>query len=75
MRSYDKLIEAHRDLIDDALNELMRTAKLQGIQLAGDDRAARAADALATWILESMESRDDPPAGRNANGRRTGRLA
>lgn len=53
MRPYDQLTYNERIWLDVAFNKLSLELKSQGIQIAGDDRAERVIDAIATGIIES----------------------
>jgi hypothetical protein len=56
MATYESLTEDERDAIEVALDCLKDTIEVQcGFSLMNDDRAARAAEALAVYIKESKE--------------------
>jgi hypothetical protein len=52
---YDQLTVKERRFVDDAMNEVFSVAKQRFVPLAGDDRAERAADALARAVIESRK--------------------
>ena len=54
-RYNNELTQSLRDAVENALDVLRDDVAFNGVRLAGDDRAARAAEALAVYILESME--------------------
>lgn len=51
--NFNKLTEHQQRIISDMIWNLQNTAKSYGIPLAGDDRAERVVEAIATWIVES----------------------
>jgi hypothetical protein len=53
MKHYEQLTEAERQCVEQTLDDLTAALRFEGMNLAGDDRAARAAEALARWIVES----------------------
>lgn len=56
MKTYESLTEAERDAIEAALDKLKdEVLDNCGFSLSNDDRAARAAEALARYIQESKE--------------------
>lgn len=72
-RPIDVLQGAERAIVDETINEMFRLAKATGIALAGDDRAERAADALAVWVRDSRTGRPmivpaDAPGGTYRQG-------
>ena len=54
METYnEKLSDAERACIENALDMLKLDCAFHGVKLANDDRAARAAEALAVYIVDS----------------------
>ena len=55
MKTYESLSETERAAVECALDELKTCCIDAGFTLANDDRAARAAEALARYIVESRD--------------------
>ena len=55
METYESLTDAERAAVEYALDELKTCGIDAGFRLANDDRAGRAAEALARYIVESRD--------------------
>jgi hypothetical protein len=54
-QNYDTLSEQQRKAVDAAYNAAAIVLKAAGFNTAGDDRAERLVEALATYLVESIE--------------------
>jgi hypothetical protein len=52
-KNYLKLTDSERVIVDTAIKRTMNVARDHGLHLHPMDAAERAAEALATWLLES----------------------
>ena len=52
-QAYASLTTAERVFVDEQLRVIAEYARHAGIALANDDRAERAAEALAAWVVTS----------------------
>lgn len=55
MENYETLSPYEKEMVEMALDQMKYQAELVGANLANDDRAARAAEALATYIVASRD--------------------
>jgi hypothetical protein len=54
--NYEKLTEKEKEFVDTQFKAIFYGAEIEGIALHGDDKAERAVEAMATWIIESRPS-------------------
>lgn len=55
MENYESLNPYEKEVVEMALDQMKYQLELVGAGLASDDRAARAAEALATYIVASRD--------------------
>jgi hypothetical protein len=60
VRPYDQLTEAERKAIDDGYRQLHIALSSHLVFIAGDDRAERVVDAIATGVIASRAGHSFP---------------